>query len=148
MKGLGIAVVALVLSSAAPAFAQQNGIQRGPPGGHGGHSGQMGPGVRPGQRPMVVRGWRHVVPGVHFARHRAFRFRGHTFLFVGAPLFASPWVYYPYTWDAQWGPRYYDPAQPGDFLFFCPEPAGYYPEVSDCPAGWWPAVPNEPVDEY
>jgi hypothetical protein len=64
-------------------------------------------------------------------------------------MFAAPWLYYPYSWDAQWGPRYYVPGQPGYFLYYCPDPPGYYPAVVDCPIGWLPVVPDEAVDpEY
>lgn len=133
MKGLAVAVFALALSSSAPSFAQQQN------GSHNGHGAQPSRGhlvkPHPGWRPM----WRTG----HFTHARHFHFRGRTFVFIGAPLFAAPWLYYPYVWDAQWGPQYYDPAQPGYFLYYCPEPAGYYPQVSSCPAGWYPVVPSE-----
>jgi hypothetical protein len=134
MKGLAVALFASTLCAGAPSFAQVQGNL------HGSH-GMQHSGV-----PRIVPspGWRHFAPGRHFVHHRHFMFRGRTFVFIGAPLFAAPWLYYPYVWDAQWGPRYYDPAQPGDFLFYCPEPAGYYPQVSSCPVGWYPVVPSEP----
>jgi hypothetical protein len=133
MKSLAVAFFALALS--APSLAQQHG---GPHNGRSARSGTPHVGVHPG--------WRGAWRGGHFVNHRHFRFRGRTFVFIGAPLFAAPWLYYPYVWDAQWGPRYYDPAQPGSFLFYCPEPAGYYPEVAMCPTGWYPVVPSEPGD--
>jgi hypothetical protein len=146
MKGLALAAAAVALSWCAPSFAEHQG---GSPFGE--------PGMRPAPprfapqriappRFAVHPGWRPGWRVGHFVNHRHFRFRGRTFVFIGAPLFAAPWSYYPYVWDAQYGPAYYDPAQPGYFLFYCPEPAGYYPEIAVCPAGWYPVVPGDPGD--
>jgi hypothetical protein len=65
---------------------------------------------------------------------------------IGAPIFAAPWLYYPYAWDPMWGPRYYVPDQPGTFLYYCQDPPGYSPEVRDCPGGWVQVVPDEVAD--
>ncbi|MGZ5031887.1 MAG: hypothetical protein ACXWAC_01710 [Usitatibacter sp.] len=138
MKSLALALSVLTLSLGAPSFAQSHGSSHGGPAMH-----SFG-----GPRVVASPGWRHFAPGRHFVQHRPFRFRGHTFIFIGAPLFAAPWLYYPYVWDAQWGPRYYDPAQPGYFLYYCPQPAGYYPEVALCPTGWYPVVPSESDEDY
>ncbi len=142
MKGPAVLVVSMVLSSGLPALASAHGEHGGSHGRHvvnhfSGHSGGHSP------------AWRQ--PGFtdHFTHHPRFRFRGHSFIFIGAPLFAAPWLYYPHYWDARWGPRYYIPGQPGYVLYYCPNPRGYYPEVVNCPAGWLPVVPNEVADpEY
>ena len=142
MKGLAVAVVSMALSAGWPA----------PVWGHGGHAGSHGSrGANhvSGHSGGHNSAWRH--PGFvgHFAPHPRFRFRGRTLIFIGAPLFAAPWLSYPYVWDAQWGPRYYVPGQPGYFLYYCPDPPGYYPDVVNCPTGWLPVVPNEAADpEY
>ena len=53
-----------------------------------------------------------------------------TVVVVGVPIFVGPY-----------GPYYTTP--PTDayrtlegFYYYCPEPAGYYPGVQDCPSGW------------
>ncbi len=137
MKGLAVSVLSAVLSSSLPALASGHGGHGGSHGGHG-HSGSHSGGHNPV--------WRHPGSAGHFAHHPRFRFGGHSFIFIGAPLFAAPWLYYPYVWDSQWGPRYYVPGQRGYFLYYCPNPPGYYPDVIDCPTGWLPVVPNEAVD--
>ena len=139
MKSLAVAVVSMVLVSSFPALAAGHGGHGGSRGSHGaGHfSGHSG-----GHSPM----WRHPNFAGHFTHHPRFSFRGHSFIFIGAPLFVAPWLRYPYVWDAEWGPRYYVPGQPGYFLYYCPNPRGYYPDVVNCPAGWLPVVPNEAMD--
>ena len=74
--------------------------------------------------------------------HR-FRFRNQVFVVIGAPLYAAPWLSYPYAVGTPWGPSYYVPGESGYFLYFCPDPAGYYPEVQSCPAGWLQSVPDD-----
>ena len=135
MKGLAVAVFSVVVSSGLPAPAAMHG---GSGGSHASH-GATHFGAHPGGHSM----WRHPGRVGSFAHHPRFRFRGHTFFFIGAPLFAAPWLYYPYVWDSRWGPRYYVPGQPGYFLYYCPDPPGYYPGVANCPAGWLPVVPND-----
>ncbi len=56
-----------------------------------------------------------------------------TVVVVGVPIFVGP--YGPY--------RPYDAAPPMEayrtlegFYYYCPDPAGYYPGVQDCPSGW------------
>jgi hypothetical protein len=106
-------------------------------GSHGSHSGHShAPTGHPG----------HFGHHGHFAHHPHFRFRGHGFIVIGAPLFAAPWLYYPYSWDPVWGPRYYVPGQPGTFLYYCQDPPGYFPEVRDCPGGWVRVIPEEAID--
>jgi hypothetical protein len=99
-------------------------------------------GVHPGVHPVVRNPlWRSPVRAVNQSR---FRFRGHTFVVIGAPLYAAPWLSYPYALGSPWGPSYYIPGEQGYFLYYCADPAGYYPEVQNCPGGWWQTVPDEP----
>ena len=75
----------------------------------------------------------------HGGHHRGHFGHGRSIFFVGAPLFSSQWFF----------PRYYDDPKPGDFLLYCPDPAGYYPEISSCPVKWWRVIPDEPTaDNY
>ena len=77
-----------------------------------------------------------------------FRHRGHTFVFIGAPVYVAPWLSYAYIPDAQWGARYSFPGEQESFLFYCPDTGGFVPEGS-CPSGWWPVVPDDaPEQDY
>ena len=61
------------------------------------------------------------------------RFHGHSHrsFFIGAPLIFGP-GYYPYGYS-----------YPYDYsAWYCPNPAGYYPDVQTCPSGWVQVVPN------
>jgi Spy/CpxP family protein refolding chaperone len=33
-----------------------------------------------------------------------------------------------------------------NYWYYCPNPAGYYPDVQTCPEGWLQVVPNRPSD--
>ena len=33
-----------------------------------------------------------------------------------------------------------------NYWYYCPNPAGYYPDVQTCPDGWLQVVPNRPSD--
>lgn len=47
------------------------------------------------------------------------------------PYDASPYSYYsPYAGDSS------------EYQWYCPDPAGYYPDVQACPSGWLQVVPN------
>jgi hypothetical protein len=66
----------------------------------------------------------------HDGRFDHDRFRDRRFFFGGA--FASPWLgYYP-----DYG--YYDYSQPysSQIWYYCSDPAGYYPYVTQCNTGW------------
>jgi hypothetical protein len=69
--------------------------------------------------------------GFHGRGFRADRFHGNRFFFGGA--FADPWWgYYP-----DYG-YYYDYSQPSSSQtwYYCSDPAGYYPYVTQCNTGW------------
>lgn len=139
MKNLALlAFSAALVAAPHPAAAGHSGHG----GSHGGFHGGSHPGFHGGN--PASRHWAH---GAHFARHPHFRFRGHSFIVIGAPLLAAPWFYYPYAWDPYWGPRYYVPGQAGSFLYYCQDPPGYYPEVQSCYGGWVRVVPDEGTDD-
>ena len=156
MRTLVLTVVFAVSLIFAPAsFAQmsRDGNHGGAPGstpGHApgaGHPAPHSPSyqVHPGARGFVHRPmWRH--PG-HVAQHSHFhfRFRGHTFVVLGGPIFYQPWVYYPYVSTPYYPASFYDPNDPGAgySLYYCPNPAGYFPDVTDCPSGWWSTAPDD-----
>ena len=69
--------------------------------------------------------------GGRFGGFRGDRFRGNRFFFGGA--FA-----YPYGWDYSPDYGYYDYSQPysSQIWYYCSDPAGYYPYVTQCNTGW------------
>ncbi len=160
-KGLVSVVLlttALVLGSAALAFAGRGG--QGPQGWHG--AGQLvgsgHPGFRgsPGGVPHPVRHGEFRGPGV--VPHRPFfhdRFRRHaefrTRVFIGSAFWwPDPWWWwgpaYPYyvappVVIQQAPPVYIQQGQPPAYWYYCPNPAGYYPYITECPAGWLTVVP-------
>jgi hypothetical protein len=74
---------------------------------------------------------------------RGFRgFRGGFLGGLGWPYYSYPYEWpYPYGWD--YYPSYgYDPGQYGTSpnWYYCSDPAGYYPYVTQCTTGWQ-AVP-------
>ncbi|HSB72197.1 MAG TPA: hypothetical protein VLT62_22955 [Candidatus Methylomirabilis sp.] len=108
-------------------------------------------------RPFIRKDFgRHGVVGAHrpffhsgFRHHPGFR----TSVFIGPSLFWGP------TW---WGPAYpayvepplviqeappaYTQQPPAEqqptYWYYCPNPAGYYPYVKQCPPGWLTVVPS------
>ena len=72
----------------------------------------------------------------HDGRFDRDRFRDNRFFFGGA--FA-----YPYGWDYSPDYGYYDYSQPyaSQTWYYCYDPAGYYPYVTQCNTGWQ-AVPT------
>lgn len=100
--------------------------------------------LQPLARPVVQNPlWRRPVrvanrPAFHF------RYRGQVFVVLGGPYYVQPWAYYPFVSSPGFAATFYDPQQPdsGYNLFYCPNPAGYYPDVTDCPAGWWSTAPD------
>jgi hypothetical protein len=107
------------------------------------HGGFRGPGVAPGR------------PVVHD------RFRGHAG--VDTRVIVAPGFWWGDPW--WWGPAYpsyaypdyaappvvvpeappvyvqQEPPQQPYYWYYCPNPAGYYPYVNECPSGWLTVVP-------
>ena len=73
----------------------------------------------------------------HDGRFDSDRFHDHRFFFGGA--FA-----YPYGWDYSPDYGYYDYSQPyaSQTWYYCYDPAGYYPYVTQCNTGWQPVPAN------
>jgi len=66
---------------------------------------------------------------------RAFHGHSHVRAFIGAPIIFGP-GYYSYDYAYPYGdvePQVY---------WYCPNPAGYYPDVQTCPSGWTQVTPN------
>ena len=94
--------------------------------------------------------------GTSFAWDRGFRGHGgfHTRIFIGpgfwwgGPAWWGP--PYPYYYSAppvvvQEAPPTYIQQQPPEqpaYWYYCPNPAGYYPKVKECPPGWLTVVPQ------
>jgi hypothetical protein len=152
-----IPTVATILAalSAAPAFAQvppNGGAHPGAPQHPGAvHSPAARPNytIHPGARGFVHNPmWRHPahLPANGRAHsHFHFAFAGHTYIVLAGPIFFAPYNYYPYVSTPYYPASFYSPNDPdtGYFLYYCPSPAGYYPDVTDCPAGWWQTVPDD-----
>lgn len=87
--------------------------------------------------------WRRPVRAAHNPLMR-YRYHGQLFVVLGGPYFVQPAAYYPFVSSPGFAATFYDPQQPdaGYSLFYCPNPAGYYPEVTDCPSGWWSTAPD------
>lgn len=88
----------------------------------------------------------------------------HVGVFIGAPLFYSPW-YYPYYPAPYYYPpvaypsypsgptTYVEQGQPeaapqrsddSNYWYYCPEAKAYYPYVKQCAAGWQKVSPQPP----
>jgi hypothetical protein len=55
-----------------------------------------------------------------------------------APGYYSPPVYSPPT-------TVYAEPDPAQYWYYCTDPQGYYPYVTDCPSGWLQVVPRGPA---
>ena len=44
--------------------------------------------------------------------------------------------------DMNSGPSTVAPAAESQYSYYCPDPAGYYPQVQTCPKGWLKVVPD------
>src|SRR5262245_2673188 len=98
----------------------------------------------------------------HHGWHGGWGWRGPVFwgprVVIGAPFVFAPPVYYPrpYVYAA---PVYAPPAlyaapapvvapqppvytQGGQYWYYCQDPAGYYPTIAQCPAGWLQVSPR------
>ena len=130
--GRALAIAAALLC--ATALSQPNLAYAGPHGGGGGFGGfHGGGGYHGGGFHGGGLGGFHgggFRPGFHDGGFHGERFHGNTFFFGGS--FASPWWgYYP-----DYG--YYDYSQPysSQTWYYCSDPAGYYPYVTQCNTGW------------
>jgi hypothetical protein len=121
--GRALALAAALLC--ATALGQPNPAYAGP---HGGGGGGFHGGGFAGFHGGGFHGDRF-----HDGRFHDGRFRGNGFFFGGTV--ADPWGYYP-----DYG--YYDYSQPysAQTWYYCSDPAGYYPYVTQCNTGWQ-AVP-------
>lgn len=79
---------------------------------------------------------------------------GHVGLFIGVPLGAPWYPYYPSVVTIQSPqPVYYverNPISstaplPSGWWYYCPNPAGYYPYVQSCTLPWQPVEPGPPA---
>ena len=116
-RALAIAVALLC----ATALSQPNPAYAGPHGGGGGGGFHGGGGGFHGDR-------------FHDGRFHDGRFHDNRFFFGGA--FGYPWWgYYP-----DYG--YYDYSSPysSQIWYYCSDPAGYYPYVTQCNTGWQPVT--------
>jgi hypothetical protein len=82
-----------------------------------------------------------------FVRHPFFFRRPFFFgsgLIVAAPEVAVPQTYvYSYAYPVYVQNPVYDQSQ-APYWAYCRSPQGYYPYVTDCPAGWLPVAPTSP----
>ena len=134
--GIGVILVALLVTSAVPGHAWR--------GGHGGH------------------GFRHGGHGHWHGWHGYYR---PSVVFSVGPYWAPYWdPYWAYGYPpavATVPPQVYvqpapqTPAQPGleqspvqpygqPSWYYCDDPQGYYPYVQQCPGGWRPVAPTPP----
>jgi hypothetical protein len=99
------------------------------------HGGSHGGGFHGGSGPHS--GGFH---GGGFHRH------SHSNFFIGAPIIFGPGYYYPYGYFYPYGDPDAAEVEPQDsgsnYWYYCPNPAGYYPDVQTCPSGWLQVVPN------
>ena len=139
-----VLTTALLLGPAGSGFAGGSGTRS-----QGGH-GVVQP---PGSWHTGFRG--NAGGALHPARHGGFR--GHpgvgTRVFIGSGFWwGDPWWWgpaYPYyaapPMLVQEAPPVYiqqePPAQQPYYWYYCPNPAGYYPYVKECPPGWMTVVP-------
>ena len=105
--------------------------------------------VHPGARGFVHNPvWRHpahLPANGHAHSHFRFYYAGHSYIVLSGPIFVAPYYYYPYVSTPYYPASFYSPddSDTGYFLYYCPSPAGYYPDVADCPSGWWQTVPDD-----
>ena len=150
MRLMTVAAIAAAVLAGPNALAQSaNGVQHPQT---AGHTPAVRPmyAVHPGARGFVHNPmWRrpvHLPARGH--GHFHFRFAGHSYVVLSGPIFVAPYYYYPYVSTPYYPASFYAPDDPdtGYFLYYCPSPAGYYPDVTDCPAGWWQTAPDDPPE--
>jgi hypothetical protein len=72
-------------------------------------------------------------------------------IYIGPPVVWAPYPYYTYSPSYTYSPPVVvesppvyiqqQPAAPTSW-YYCQEPQGYYPYVSECPGGWTPVAPT------
>jgi hypothetical protein len=127
---LGPAAAALIFTAA---LCQSGVANAAPHGGGGGFGGSHGGGFHGG-------GFHG--GGFHGGGFHGGGFHGGGFRGGGFGILAWPYYSYPYGWD--YYPEYnYDPGQysASRTWYYCYDPAGYYPYVTQCNTGWQ-AVPG------
>lgn len=82
--------------------------------------------------------WEHGWHGSHFGW---WWIVGPTWFYYDVPMYPYPVYPYPPVYSAPPAPPSGPP--PAQYWYYCRDPAGYYPYVSQCPGGWQ-AVPAEP----
>lgn len=150
-----VAAVGLALGSGT-ALAQHGGGGHGG-GWHGGGGGWHGGGhgdFHGGTRFSIGFGF----PGLYWGPGWGYPY----YSYYGYPYYASYPYYagYPYYYPDE--PAYVEPgpstyiqrdmgsgaqAAPGgqgQYSYYCPDPAGYYPQLQNCPKGWLKVVPENP----
>jgi hypothetical protein len=143
------AASAIALSFAAvPAFAQHAGAAHGGGGWHGGGGGWHG-------------GHSHVVVGVGFGYPYywgwGYPYYGYYPYAYGYPY---PYAYPPYgaygsyddgssstyiqrdSGEGVAPPSSYQSPREQQYSYYCTNPAGYFPQINNCPSGWLTVVPN------
>jgi hypothetical protein len=152
-----VAGLALAVGSGTALAQQHSGGGHGGGGGHsgGGHGGWNGGhgGWHGGARIGIGIGF----PGFYWGP--GWGYYGYPY-YAGYPYYSSYPYYaaYPYSYSDE--PVYADPA-PGAYIqremnsapqgsqggadqysYYCPDPAGYYPQLQNCPKGWLKVVPE------
>jgi hypothetical protein len=157
MKRILLAMVAgLALAvGSGTALAQHSGGGHGG-GGHGGWHGGHG-GWHGGTRIGIGFGF----PGFYWGPGWGYGYYGAYPYYAGYPYYYSSYPYYgadPYSYSDE--PVYGEPAPgayiqrdmnrppqgsqggAGQYSYYCPDPAGYYPQLQSCPKGWLKVVPE------
>ena len=148
-----VAALGLALGSGT-ALAQHNG---GGGGGHSGGGGWHGGGGGGWHGGGGHGGWHG---GSHFSIGFGFPgfYWGYPYYgYYGYPYYSSYPYYAGYPYYYPDGPVYGDPAPStyiqrdmsspapvgeGQYSYYCPDPAGYYPQLQNCPKGWLKVVPD------
>jgi len=88
----------------------------------------------------------------HGHGHFRFYYAGHPYIVLAGPIYVAPYYTYPYVSTPYYPASFYAPddtsVDSGYFLYYCPSPQGYYPDVTDCPSGWWQTVPDDGPGGY
>jgi hypothetical protein len=146
-----VAALGLALGSGM-AFAQHGGHEGGGGHGGGGHGGWHGGGWHGGSHIGIGIGFPGFYWGPGWWGYPYYGYYGGYPYYSSYPYYAtSPYSYYP---DE---PVYGDPApssyiqrdmsspapvSEGRYSYYCPDPAGYYPQLQNCPKGWLKVVPD------